>query len=62
MVMAARNVPSGLIPKLVSKDGNITDDPGIGSSLPEAARNPLTLPEKFSTMNHSFAAGGGGFV
>src|SRR5438445_3622208 len=36
------------------------DEPAIGSSLPEAALNPLIFPEAFPTKNHSFAAGGGG--
>jgi len=54
-------VPSGLTAKFVRKDGeNVMDEPGIGSSLPEAALNPLIFPEKFPTKNLSFAAGGGG--
>src|SRR3989454_7715714 len=60
-VIAARSVPSGLTAKFVRKDGeNVMDEPGIGSSFPEAALNPLIFPEKFPTKNLSFAAGGGG--
>ena len=60
-VIAARSVPSGLTAKFVRKDGeNVMDDPGIGSSFPEAALNPLIFPEKFPTKNPSFAAGGRG--
>src|SRR5229473_3924902 len=60
-VIAARSVPSGLTAKFVRKDGvNVMEEPGIGSSLPEAALNPLIFPEKFPTKNLSFAAGGGG--
>lgn len=40
--------------------GKFTEDPGIGSSLPEGALYPLTFPETLSTKNHSFARGGGG--
>ncbi len=40
----------------------MADEPGIGSSLPVAALNPLTFPEKFSTKNRSDATGRGGGV
>src|SRR5947209_17070153 len=40
----------------------LTDDPGIGSRLPDAALNPSTCPEKLSTKNHSEAVGDGGLI
>src|SRR5216117_735815 len=40
----------------------LTKDPGIGSSWPDAALNPLTCPVKLSTKNHSFAPAGTGIA